>query len=819
MTDTYLKIFTVDGDINTALKCLRKCKDPEIFFPLCEYFLSIFENNLDILTILAEFCFENNRKDTCFESCCNILNRVSNFYTINQEKILKLKNSCFDSIKDKYTFYNVDIVENILKRPKKPFDIVTLSITTCKRLQLFKDTINSFLNCCQDIDKIDRWILIDDNSSEEDRKYIKINYPFFETIFKDKNNKGHPQSMNIILDTVKSPYLFHMEDDWKFFEKRRYITDCINVISQNQNYGQCLINKNYSELFTDDIAGGFLHTCTDGTKYIVHEHCENNQQYELFNKKYNNKANCAYWPHFSFRPSLIKTNVFKILGKFNENVSHFEREYSNRYFKNGFISTFLDGIFCMHTGRLTSEINDETKINAYILNNEKQFTGKENSFKIFVINLDRRKDRWDNISKMLDDNIIRFPAVDGLRLKNSEQLQRIFDNNDYNMRRGMVGCALSHIKLYIDLYNSTEDQVYCILEDDITVSPDFKNKLNYLYSKLPKDWDFCYLGCHLWKQYQTLEFLNHTELPLPEKWDKKKSFTYSIGGTSGYLINKSGAKKLLDYINITGMTNCIDTMQQNCADDMNLYYSKPHIVFSDCWTLNNNTDTDIQGDITSLTMSIQKRLELEIKKYSKPIFTNNYDFTEKYITDKSKISTLFFSGSNQEVEKLLTKCIFKYYRMGKEILVVVPTENIVYEKRLWKNGEYNIDDALKYKNIISLETFENFDIEKIVFSESKSFDNITLKQVENPTFIVCTKYQKINIHVLYNIIDHYLKSGTDIEILCVNAIKDIVVEDKYKKYLINIEVEYKNIDSPFGRISYEYNYFIPTIKDKLKNYL
>jgi hypothetical protein len=62
MSETYLKIFTIDGDINTALKCLKKCKDPEIFFPLCEYFLSIFENNIDILAILAEFSFENGKK-------------------------------------------------------------------------------------------------------------------------------------------------------------------------------------------------------------------------------------------------------------------------------------------------------------------------------------------------------------------------------------------------------------------------------------------------------------------------------------------------------------------------------------------------------------------------------------------------------------------------------------------------------------------------------------------------------------------------------------------------------------------------------------
>ena len=202
---------------------------------------------------------------------------------------------------------------------------------------------------------------------------MKINYPFFEIILKDKMDKGHPRSMNIILENVNSPYLFHMEDDWKFFEKRRYITECINVLSQDEKYGQCLINKNYSELFTDNIVGGFHHTCKDGAKYIVHEHCENNLQYNEFNKKYNHRSNCAYWPHFSFRVGITKREVFDTLGGYDESAKHFEMEYAYRYVSKGYKTTFLDGVYCAHIGRRTYERFDKTKLNAYDLNNVSQF--------------------------------------------------------------------------------------------------------------------------------------------------------------------------------------------------------------------------------------------------------------------------------------------------------------------------------------------------------------------------------------------------------------------------------------------------------------
>ena len=66
--------------------------------------------------------------------------------------------------------------------------------------------------------------------------------------------------MNIIQQIVKTPYLFHMEDDWTFIQKRKYISECLDVISENISYKQCLINKNYSETIDDigNIKGGIF---------------------------------------------------------------------------------------------------------------------------------------------------------------------------------------------------------------------------------------------------------------------------------------------------------------------------------------------------------------------------------------------------------------------------------------------------------------------------------------------------------------------------------------------------------------------------------
>ena len=204
-----------------------------------------------------------------------------------------------------------------------------------------------------------------------------------------------------------------------------------------------------------------------------------------------------------------------------------------------------------------------------------------------VINLETRPDRWTKFEQEAKiENFLNYEkycGINGNNIKSSHQLYRLFDGNDYNMRAGIVGCALSHIKLYIELINSNFDY-YCILEDDIQFVPDFNNKLEHVKCQLNKnkDWDLIYLGHFCKKQYITNLTYNKKSYPKIEKYNMQESFSKSMGGTIGYLISKKGANKLLDFINKYGMTNAIDTMQQKSADILNIFYCSTHLVYSKC---------------------------------------------------------------------------------------------------------------------------------------------------------------------------------------------------------------------------------------------
>jgi hypothetical protein len=103
---------------------------------------------------------------------------------------------------------------------------IILTITSCKRYDLFKQTVSSIINTWEDVHKIDYWFCVDDNSSKDDRSNMKSKYSWIEYYMKTPDESGHRESMNIIwnkLNELKPKYWIHIEDDFLFHKKKRLI--------------------------------------------------------------------------------------------------------------------------------------------------------------------------------------------------------------------------------------------------------------------------------------------------------------------------------------------------------------------------------------------------------------------------------------------------------------------------------------------------------------------------------------------------------------------------------------------------------------------
>ena len=98
---------------------------------------------------------------------------------------------------------------------------------------------------------------------------------------------------------------------------------------------------------------------------------------------------------------------------------------------------------------------------------------------VFVINLDRRPDRWAAMSAQMDRlgiEATRIPAVDARLLATQEEWERR-TSDGCNLNLGEVACAYSHRKA-LRAFLDTGEQAALILEDDVELAPDTPSLLD-----------------------------------------------------------------------------------------------------------------------------------------------------------------------------------------------------------------------------------------------------------------------------------------------------------------------------------------------------
>jgi GR25 family glycosyltransferase involved in LPS biosynthesis/tetratricopeptide (TPR) repeat protein len=277
-------------------------------------------------------------------------------------------------VKQRTLTYPADVVHRLATRPRRGSPQVTLTITSCRRLHLFEQTVNSFLNCCTDVESIDRFVCIDDGSSESDRDRMAQTYPFFEFLWKSPNEAGHARSMNELLSLVDTPYWLHLEDDWHFLHRAPYVDDALRILDADPSFGQVAFNRNYAETLDDRwIAGGTVYRTDRGQRLVVHEYCPTDEELAAYLASLPaGRLTNAHWPNFTLRPSLMRTAAGHGAGPFDDGDDSFEWAAARRFTGAGWRTVFFDAVVALHIGRLTAN-RGGTEVNAYDLNDQSQF--------------------------------------------------------------------------------------------------------------------------------------------------------------------------------------------------------------------------------------------------------------------------------------------------------------------------------------------------------------------------------------------------------------------------------------------------------------
>lgn len=215
--------------------------------------------------------------------------------------------------------------------------------------------------------------------------------------------------------------------------------------------------------------------------------------------------------------------------------------------------------------------------------------------KSWVINLAKNRDRLDKFTYFYKTSDLgervpleRFDAIYGKELDIQkyvsptaysvllENEKNQYRTKHYQLTRGAVGCYLSHMALIEKLLEDPSVDYYIIFEDDAVVMSSVYNRILKALNTAPSNWDMIVLS------------------PIMEVTKKKgRLFNKfeSFWGLSGYIINKKGAKRMVDEFKIRPISMQIDSKMSLMImqGKLNVYGYRERVLWH-----NRTSGTDIQ---------------------------------------------------------------------------------------------------------------------------------------------------------------------------------------------------------------------------------
>ena len=159
----------------------------------------------------------------------------------------------------------------------------------------------------------------------------------------------------------------------------------------------------------------------------------------------------------------------------------------------------------------------------------------------FCITLREVPKRKEEAIKYFAEKGLKVEMFDGIHgksfgLKTTIPNYSVIPGREYFIPQGAVGCLLSHLMLWNVLQHQPEDE-FLILEDDVLFSEDFFTKFDEWKSKLPEDWNICFVG---WSpagnEYSKFSTVNVTE----------NIVVTAPVCTHAYMVKKSALKTLIE---------------------------------------------------------------------------------------------------------------------------------------------------------------------------------------------------------------------------------------------------------------------------------
>jgi hypothetical protein len=215
--------------------------------------------------------------------------------------------------------------------------LVTVVVTSCNRLELLKRAIWSFVQ--YNTYPIEDFIIIDDSANIEMHKQLRELYPNY-TLILNGRNIGLIDSIDRAYPTVRTKYVFHMEDDWEFV-KPGFIEPSLKIIENNHMIMQVWISNIHGQPVDPDIQ------MADGIPY---------KQASLDGMDH-------LWHGFTFHPGIRSMRTYREAAPWSQwsppedFLAKRECKIGEEYFRRQYRAAVLMDSYCVHNGGLQSTWN------------------------------------------------------------------------------------------------------------------------------------------------------------------------------------------------------------------------------------------------------------------------------------------------------------------------------------------------------------------------------------------------------------------------------------------------------------------------------
>ena len=375
-------------------------------------------------------------------------------------------------------------------------------------------------------------------------------------------------------------------------------------------------------------------------------------------------------------------------------------------------------IFCIHllyryyyNIKLQEErksIRQEFENMIQLINEQKPKTEsvkKKITIPVYYINMDKNEDRNNFMIKQLNEYAQTYERIRGfngyaIQNKHKDTVNGIsFENHYTNLTKGEIGCSLSHI-LAIEKAYQNDNEVALILEDDTVLDLldiiDFD--INDIIVYAPSDWEIIQLF-HMHNQSEKVKKLKSLPHPIHKDYQyllhDKKNYLYSC---VGYIINKKGMKKIVDYVHplensiyIIGKVNneTTDGTSDTLLYDLTTtYILTPSMVYPNNLSLKSTIHDDHTSEHIKRSLEVvefyYKKLKIKkVREFSIPILYINLDHRTDRRHYMEKEMDIFLPETVLRISSILDEngqlgCLKSHIKMLTYALEHFPTKDVLF---------------------------------------------------------------------------------------------------------------------------------------------